>query len=261
MIALSEDFTIKKSTFNKLLGGIMVACIAAAFLGGYTVGQYGDVTTTVNQQAQSPSNANQPPTQPTQQPQQGSGMIQNVSIDDDPVKGNDNAKITIIEFSDFQCPFCERFATQTFSQLMTEYVDSGKAKFVYRDFPLDDLHPNARAAALAAECAHSQGKFWEYHEKLFSQQGEWERLNSTAVSTAFVGMASGLNLDKSSFNTCLESKKYSDEVKNDYSQGTRYGVTGTPTFFIGNSNDGFVKVVGSKPIQSFRDVIDPLLTQ
>lgn len=242
-----------------MIAGILAACIVAAFLGGYTMGKYDDTAKapTEIQQVQPQATTNQP----TQQPQQGPTIIQNVSADDDPVIGSDDAKITIIEFSDFQCPFCERFATNTFSQLKTEYVDSGKVKFVYRDFPLDRIHPNARGAALAAGCANEQDKFWEYHDSLFSQQNNWASLNPASASMIFIDIATELNMDKSTFSVCLESQKYNNEVGKDYSDGRQYGVTGTPTFFIGNSEDGFTKVTGSQSIGALRNIIDRQLTQ
>ncbi len=90
--------------------------------------------------------------------------------DDDPVLGNPNAPVTIIEFGDFQCPYCKKFHDDTFPMLKKTYIDTGKAKFVYRDFPLENIHPNARPAAEAAECADDQGKFWEYHNALYRDQ-------------------------------------------------------------------------------------------
>ena len=97
------------------------------------------------------------------------------TVDDDPVLGDANAKVTVIEFTDFQCPFCGRHFEQTFGQIKENYVDSGKVKYVLRDFPLS-FHPHAEEAAEAAECANDQGKFWEMHDELFSNQAEWSAL-------------------------------------------------------------------------------------
>lgn len=93
-----------------------------------------------------------------------------VSMDDDPVLGNANAPITIIEFSDYECPFCKRFYDQTFGQIKKDYIDTGKVKFIYRDYPLS-FHPGAEPAAQAANCAGEQGKYWEMHDKIFQAQG------------------------------------------------------------------------------------------
>jgi protein-disulfide isomerase len=94
-----------------------------------------------------------------------------VSTDDDPSLGDPNAPVTIIEFSDFQCPYCRRFWEQTLPQLKSEYIDTGKVRLVYRDYPLSTIHPGALPAAMAAGCANEQGKFWEYHDQIFEEQG------------------------------------------------------------------------------------------
>ena len=249
---------------SKLLAGFIGACVVAAFLAGFVMAQYGTTSKaiTITQQVPAQTNPNQPSPQPTQtQPQQGSSIIQNVSLDDDPVKGNDNAKITIVEFSDFQCPFCKRFSDQTESQLLTEYVDSGKAKFVYRDFPLDSIHQSAMAAALAGECADEQGKFWEYHDKLFAGQADWSRLDSTDAADKFRQYGSEINLNVGNFNSCFDSGKYKDEIIKDRSDGVSYGVSGTPTFFIGNSKNGYVKAVGAQPFSSLQRILDDQLSK
>lgn len=166
-----------------------------------------------------------------------------VSLDDDPVLGDENAPVTIVEFSDFECPFCKRFYDQTYEQLKTEYVDTGKAKLVYRDLPLP-MHANAQKAHEAAECADDQGKFWEYHDALFENQ------QSLGVSS-LKGYAEDLGLDTATFNDCLDSGKHADEVKNDLKDANSYGATGTPTFFINGK-----KLVGAQPYQAFKQVID-----
>ena len=99
-----------------------------------------------------------------------------ISADNDPVIGNSDAPITIIEFSDFQCPFCARFHTQTLPLLLEEYIEQGKVKLVFRDFPIQSIHPNALPASVAAECANEQGKFREMHDMLFEKQNEWNKL-------------------------------------------------------------------------------------
>ena len=100
-------------------------------------------------------------------------MPKNISDDDDPIIGNPDAPITIIEFSDFQCPFCARFHVQTLPALMDEYIDQGKVKLVFRDFPIQSIHPNALPASVAAECANEQGQFKPMHDALFDNQSQW----------------------------------------------------------------------------------------
>ena len=123
------------------------------------------------------ANTQQMPTQPTEPLE--------ISVDNDPVRGDPNAPITIVEFSDFQCPFCARFHVQTLPSLLEEYIEAGKVNLVYRDFPIQSIHPNALPAAVASECAHEQGKYWEYHDTLFEKQSGWNRLDSNAVITMF----------------------------------------------------------------------------
>ncbi len=176
-------------------------------------------------------------------------------MDDDPVKGDTDAPVTIIEFSDFQCPFCQRFFQQTLGQIEEDYIDTGKIKFVYRDLPLDSLHPNARPAAIAAECADEQGKFWEYHDLLFEKQSEWGRLSISDAKNTFIQYAADLGLD-SGFDTCLDSPEIAAEVNKDFQDGQSLGVTGTPTFYIGTEEGGFIKVVGAQPYSVFQSAID-----
>lgn len=182
-----------------------------------------------------------------------------ISADDDPVRGDPNAPITIIEFSDFQCPFCARFHVQTLPSLMEEYINTGKVNFVYRDFPIQSIHPNALPAAVAAECANEQGKYWEYHDTLFEKQSSWARLDSNTAIATFTQYAQDIELEMEQFNSCLASGKYLQEVQNDLSDGRDYEITGTPGFFIGNDKIGFVKLNGAQPFESFKRIIDAQL--
>ncbi len=154
-------------------------------------------------------------------PQNG-GPISGDIASDDPFKGPGSAKVTLVEFSDFQCPACGA-AYPTLKTLSGEYSD--RVKFVYRDFPLTQIHPYAQKAAEAANCALEQEKFWEYHDMLFENQESLQvaQLKQYAVS---------LGLDAEQFNSCLDSAKYANEVASDQSDGIRFGVNGTPTFFI-----------------------------
>jgi protein-disulfide isomerase len=170
--------------------------------------------------------------------------LDNVSVDDDPVLGPDDAPVTIVEFSDFQCPFCARFQQQTFNALREKYGDD--IRIVFRDFPLSSLHPDATKASEAAECADDQGKFWEMHDAMFQSQA------ITGVGLpAVTSMAESLDLDMDEFQECVDSGKYADEVAKDLQEGTSYGVTGTPTFFING-----VRLVGAVPIDQFSAIID-----
>lgn len=261
---IENKITIKKSSYNNMLKGMIAAIAIATFLGGYAVGTLGNSSNSLSadeiKDIISAMETKTPAPQPTQAPTQPSApsMIK-VSIDGNPVKGNPNAPVTIIEFSDFQCPFCSRFYTQTLPSLQENYIDTGKVKLVYRDLPLDNLHPNARPAHIAAECADEQGKFWEYHDVLFDNQAQWNRLSSADLSSQLNQYATTLGLNSASFDSCLSSKEIADEVQSDFLAASQYGATGTPTFFIGNEKDGYVRLVGAQPYASFQAAIDSQL--
>lgn len=251
----SERITIKKSTYKMLIIGITISLIAVAFFSGYTLGSQ-TVQPLVIQENQQ---GNPTTPQPTQTPPTEATRVF-ISLSDDPVKGNPNAPVTMVEFSDFQCPFCGRFYTQTLPQIQQNYVDSGKLKLVYRDFPLESIHPNAKGAAIAAECADEQKMFWPYHDKLFGDQAQWVSLSQSDAADTFKQYASDLGLNPENFNSCLDSQKISDEINQDLQNGSNYGVTGTPAFFIGNDKDGYVMVIGAKPFSAFQQVIDKELS-
>ena len=169
---------------------------------------------------------------------------QEVSLDDDPVKGSEDAPVTIIEFSDFECPYCSKYYSQTLPQIEENYVKTGKVKIVYKDFPLTRIHPDAMKAAQAAECAQDQGNFWEYHDKMFENQ------DSLGVSS-LKQYAQDLGLDTEEFNTCLDSGKYESEVQNDLQQGQSAGISGTPGFLINGR-----LVTGAQPYANFKQIIE-----
>ncbi len=256
----SAKITMRKSTFNKLIIGVICASIVSAFLGGYVLGaETVEPEKIIITNAEDIVGSAQTQQSPQNQLSTSSSSVISISLDDDPVKGNPNAPITILEFSDFQCPFCAKFHSTTLPQIQTNYIDSGKVKFVYRDFPIQNIHPNAVAAAIASECADEQGMFWEYHDMVFKNQKNWQGLDVSNAVNRFEQFASDLDLDTGKFNNCLESAKYLDEVKNDLSDGRSYGVTGTPAFFIGNEKIGYVKVFGAQPYSVFQRAIDQQL--
>jgi len=253
--------TIKKSTYNKMLVAIVGIVAIAAFFGGYSIGTFDDSSLTGEQLKEMLSEIKTASTlQPAQQfPQPSAPQLFTVSFDGEPVKGNPDAPITVVEFSDFQCPFCSRFFEQTLPLLEKNYIDTGKIKFVYKDLPLDSLHPNARSAHIAAECADEEGKFWEYHDVLFQKQAVWQRLASSDLDIILSQFAVDLGMQAASFESCMESQDIADEVNQDTIEAARYGTTGTPTFFIGTEKDGFIKMVGAQPYAAFQRVIDEQL--
>jgi protein-disulfide isomerase len=181
-----------------------------------------------------------------------------LSIAQAPVKGDKGARVALIEFSDYQCPFCARYAKEVMPQIVDEYVKTGKVQYVFQDMPLD-FHKNAFKAAEAAHCAGEQGKFWEMHDVLFQNQ-------SALAPEQLAAHAKGLGLTEAAFQQCLDSGKFAADIKQDIAVAGTSGITGTPTFFIGlvQPGDGRVKVVkklvGAKPYAEFKSAFDSLLT-
>jgi len=253
-----EKISVKKSTFNVLIIGIIVITgIAMFFAGSYALNTDSDqVTQEELQDAISKLELkilqNQlPTTQPTPPIK--------ISADNDPIIGNPDAKISIIEFSDFQCPFCARFHIQTLPLIIEEYIEDGKVKLVFRDFPIQNIHPNALPASVAAECANEQGKFKEMHDILFENQNQWNKQETADAISLFNQYATEMNLDQEIFDSCLSNGKYIEEIKNDLEDGRDYGISGTPGFFIGNDQIGYVELKGAQPFESFKKVIDAQL--
>lgn len=186
----------------------------------------------------------------------GSGKV---SVDDDPILGDKNAPLTIIEFSDYECPFCKRSFEQVLPELQKNYIDTGKLRLVYRDFPLS-FHANAHKEAEAAECARSHGGdsvYFKFHDQIFKQTTS----NGTGLAlTQLPVIAKSLGLNISQFQQCLDSGKFANEVDKDIADGSAAGVSGTPTWFIGpTSKDGIINgqlVVGAQPFSAFKVVID-----
>jgi len=184
--------------------------------------------------------------QPTAGPTAVVGPV-DVSVDDDPALGPEDASVTIIEFSDFQCPYCARFNAETLPQILSNYGD--RVRFVYRDFPLTGLHENALKAAEASECADEQGAYWKYHDLLFQNQ-------SALDDASLKNYAASLGLDTAAFNQCLDSDKYMSEVQKDEQDGITAGVQGTPAFFING-----MPLSGAQPYAAFKAAIDAALAE
>jgi len=249
--------TVNKSTYNRLIIAIISVAIVSAFLGGYVVGgETADPKEVIIRETVQSSQARQ-----TTQEQFGPQIIRNISLDDDPMKGNPDASITIVEFSDFQCPFCAKFHEITLPQIEQNYISTGKVNFVYRDFPIQSIHPNAVPAALASECADDQGKFWEMHDMIFRNQRDWQGLQIAQSASLFKEYAIEIGLNTDEFDSCMISGKHFEEIQNDLDDGRAYGVTGTPGFFIGNEKIGFTKLVGAQPYSSFQRVIEQQLVR
>lgn len=162
-------------------------------------------------------------------------------------KGEAGAPVTVVEFTDYQCPFCERFFNETYSQLEDEYIKTGKVRYLIRDFPLP-FHGNAVAAAMAARCAGDQNSYWELHDELFKGQSDW---SSGDPTDTFVEYAGNVGIDTSTFSACLAEQKYKDAVDADYALAQELGAGGTPAFFINGK-----LLVGAQPFSAFQKEID-----
>lgn len=181
--------------------------------------------------------------------------VDGVRLDDGAVLGDNGATVAIVEFSDYQCPFCYRFYSQTLPRLKQGYIDTGKVKYVFRDFPLN-FHPQARGAAVAARCAGRQGAYWRMHDAIFGNQ---RRL----APELYAELAADLKLDLEAFNACLTDGGEGQKVEVDFGYGQELGVEGTPTFFVGRLEDSRLvdarRIVGAQPFSVFARAIDAVL--
>lgn len=182
-----------------------------------------------------------------------------LNLKDDPFKGEKNAKVTLVEFSDYQCPFCARHVRETLPPLEREYIATGKIKYVFRNFPIASIHPLAFKAHEAANCSGEQEKYWEMHDRLFA--------NSTALGLKDLSQhARALALDLAKFQACLDSGKHAGKINRDLAEGQKAGVKETPTFFLGltEPNDTQITAVkiirGAQPYAAFKQAIESLLS-
>jgi len=222
---------------TKMIAGFVVVALVA--LTAFSLSFSGSVANTGNVIAGAGSSVSGQASVPN------TGSVGNVATGnpaegEDPYFGPEDAPVTIIEYSDFQCPFCER-AVPVINQIKATYGDS--VRLVYKDFPLG-FHQFAQKAAEAGQCANDQGRFWDLHDVMFANQ------NSIDVAS-IKRYASGLGLDTEQFDACLDSGKYAQEVQQDFNEGKAAGVSGTPTFFINGK-----KIVGAKPFAEFQAIID-----
>lgn len=179
-----------------------------------------------------------------------------VSTGNLPILGSDNAKVTIVVFSDFQCPFCKQFVDNSYTQILDTYVKSNKIKFAFRHYPLTSIHANAQKASEAGECANEQNKFWNYHDLLFKKQTEWSPQSTDEAVISFTNYASELGLNINQFQSCLNNDKYKDKVEKDIEDGNKAGVDGTPTLFINGT-----RLVGAQPFSQIKQLIEKKLNK
>lgn len=251
---MEKSNSIVSTPIAILVGSVLIAL--SILISGGTIKIKGfNSTNTLGVQASAP------PTQEAAAPEPSVGPVK-VSLDDDPVLGNPNAPVTIVEFSDYECPFCKRHYDQTHAQLKKNYIDSGKVKLVFRDLPLSFHDPMATTEAIAANCAKEQGgdtAYYKFHDIMFEKTTSngsgltKDQLNQFALDQ-------GLN--QANFKTCVDSQKYKDEVSKDLADAANAGATGTPSFIIGKSKGTEIEgklVVGAQPYSVFQSEIDSLL--
>lgn len=197
----------------------------------------------------------------SQRPVQGGGATSgpvHMSVADAPMLGRADAPVTVVEFSDYECPFCQRFFAMTFPALKKDYVDTGRVRYVFRDFPLDQIHPQARRLAEAAHCAGEDGKYWEMHDVLFRGQKALAP-SQLDEQTRVVG------LNKAKFDECLSSGRYAAMVQRGVTDGAAVGAQGTPSFVVGKTKGSDVvegtPVRGAQTLEVFRRIIEQKLAE
>jgi protein-disulfide isomerase len=230
---IQEDtFTFKRSHFYAV---ITVLAFAAGVLLGY-------VAWGMEPAASTAQGANQTSAAVAQAPAQEQQFRRyDIPIENSYALGPNDAPITIVEFSDYQCPYCRRWHDQVYEPLLAAYP--GKIKFVYRHLPLESIHPEAIPAAEAAMCAGEQSAFWQFHEKLFSSESLGNQI--------YTQYAQDLGLDMKTFESCVSDRKYQQEVATDINFAVDLGIRSTPTFFING-----LAIVGAQPLDVFKQVID-----
>lgn len=250
------EFRLPKLTFqNTPINGFLVFTVVIfAFLLGMLTNKIiylQQATKAVNTQTTGEGTAEaQIPTPPP--------VVNDMKVGKLPVMGNKEAKVTVVEFSDFECPFCKKYFDETHAQLQKDYVDTDKIQFAYRHYPLSSMHPSAQKAAEASECANEQNNFWGYHDLLFTEQGTWadQTLTKENVIDHFVDYATQLGMDADQFRKCLEDSKYKQNVADDKAVGDSAQVDGTPTFFINGT-----RLVGALPYSEIKKAIDKALAE
>jgi len=229
---------------------VILLIIAAFFLGSlYTKVQYLEKNGAPAQLAAG--------NQATGAQQQGTapapGQKVDVALGHFPIKGNKDAKVTIVEFEDFRCPFCQRYTLDTEPQIAKDYIDTGKVQLAFRQYPF--LGPASNVAADAAECANDQNKFWEFHDYMFKNQPS-ESDTSMYNTDSLTKIATSLGMNGNDFRSCLDAKKDDAKAQADFQDGQKAGVSGTPTFYVNG-----LQLVGAQPYSAFKTAIDAELNK
>lgn len=239
------------SVQERLMFLMTVGLIAASFFLGYFYGQLKvlkDGGSLGSAAGANPTAGAQAPAPQAPEPVQITDELwDEIIADAAAAKGPENAEVTFVEFTDYQCPFCKRHFDETAGQIEQNYVDTNQVRYLIRDLPLP-FHGNANAAAQAARCAGDQNQYWEMHDQLFETQETW---STGDPSEHFSGLAGDLGLNVSTFDSCLSSEKYKAAVDADAALASKVGATGTPSFFV-NGN----MIVGAQPFSAFESAIE-----
>jgi protein-disulfide isomerase len=180
-----------------------------------------------------------------------------LTIQGESFRGDAAAPVAIVEYADFECPYCGAYERSVFPQILSDYIETGKVKYFYRDLPLP-IHPHAMIAARAARCAGEQGEYWEMHDNLFAKQAGFS-------DPALLDRAQTLGMDGGKFSECLSSNRYTDDIQKSMSEAHKMGIEGTPTFFLGtvgpNGDEVSIekRVIGAVPYENFKAALDELL--
>ncbi|MBI2596551.1 DsbA family protein [Candidatus Daviesbacteria bacterium] len=242
-----------------LLGSFVIAVSIMMHGGIIKVGKTTAVAPQPQAQPSQPSQAQAPQPQAPQQLATGKTTV----TADDPVSGDKNAPVTLVEFSDYECPFCKRHFDQVYPQLKKDYIDTGKVKLVFRNYPLPFHDPMATYEAQAALCAKDKGgdsAYFKFHDEMFKQTTS----NGNGLSKDKVRqIAADLGLNADNLVSCVEGNKFKEQVAKDISDGSAAGVNGTPSFVLGKTEkSGVVNgqlIIGAQPYSAFQSAIDPLL--
>lgn len=234
-----------------IIGALLISASILLSGGGVKLGQSSDVLGT---------GTTADATLPTPQPSSSAPVIvQGVTTGDMPILGNKDAKVTVVEYADYQCPFCEQVYKQVWPQLKKDYVDTGKIQFAYRDFAFlgkpstDPAGDESTNASNAARCANDQGAFWQYHDYLFDHQGQED--SGTFSKDNLKQFAADLGLNTTQFDQCVDNDTHVKDVQADMQAATNYGVQSTPTMFVNG-----LMIVGAEPYATFKAAIDQALS-
>ncbi len=260
-----SQFTLKLNAKSIFIAGVLtgvvltlaVLFIIAAAKGGSLGGMFAGSLERKPLAVVEGGNNNPPPTHPSAAPggnTEPAGAVSPVTSDDH-LRGDKNATVTLIEYSDFQCPFCSRFHP-TMLQVMNDY--KGKVRWVYRHFPLNSIHPYAEKAAEASECASEQGKFWEMADQYFSTQNTWVGAGLDQAHLDAIAKAAGVR-DLAKFDSCVTSGKYASVVQADEKSGEAAGVTGTPGTIVMDKHGKTQMIPGALPYDSVKQIVEAAL--